>query len=52
MASQSDQQPDLDISFESILSVLHKYNRRHPDKTAIWEPSGLKTACRPGQPSW
>ncbi len=37
MASQSDQQPELDIPFESILSMLHKYNQRHPDKTAIYD---------------
>ena len=35
MASQSERQPELDIPFESIMSVLRKYNRRHPDKTAI-----------------
>ncbi len=35
MATRIDPQPALDIPFEPILSVLRKYNQRHPDKTAI-----------------
>ena len=35
MAAPDEPQAELDIPFEPILSVLRKYNQRHPDKTAI-----------------